>query len=145
MRKFQFQLERVRRWRQEQAALEELKLERAHGQLAALAEQKAGAERSRAESERQVLQQASIDAGELQALDAYRRHVRARIGWIETRRREVGVEVERQRQRVVEARRQAELLERLKAKMFAQWRVAGDREEEALATELYLAKRIRPD
>jgi hypothetical protein len=44
---------------------------------------------------------------------------------------------------VIQARRDAELLERLKRKALAEWQAASDREQESLATELYLAKRVR--
>ena len=81
-----------------------------------------------------------MEAGELQALDAYRLHVRSRVEKLETRRGEVLAEIERQRERLVEARRRAELLERLKTRMIDAWQAAADREEETLASELYLAK-----
>jgi flagellar export protein FliJ len=140
MKRFEFPLERVRRWRREQAALEELKLQRWHAQLAALGEERVRVENERAASERSILAQASVVAEELQALDAYRAHVRSRIGGIERRRGEVTAEVEKQRERLAEARRRAELLERLKNRMFDAWQAAADREEETLAGELYLAK-----
>jgi flagellar export protein FliJ len=140
MKRFHFPLERVRRWRQEQAAVEELKLQRWYAQLAALGEEKARAENERAASERDVLDRASVEAGELQALDAYRLHVRSRIGGIERRRGEVTAEITKQRERLIEARRRAELLERLKTRMFDAWQTGADREEETLAGELYLAK-----
>lgn len=140
MKKFQFPLDRVRRWREEQAAVEELKLQRWYTQLAALDEERARVENERAASERKVLAQASVEAAELQALEAYRGHVRSRIGGIDKRRGEVTAEIEKQRQRLVEARRRAELLERLKTRMFDAWQAAADGEEETLAGELYLAK-----
>ena len=140
MKRFQFPLDRVRRWRQEQAALEEAKLQRWYAQLAALGEERARVENERAASERNVLGQASVEARELQALDAYRGHARSKIGEIERRRLKTMAEIERQRQRLIEARRRAELLERLKARMFESWQAAADREEETLAGELYLAK-----
>ncbi len=140
MKRFQFPLDRVRRWRAEQAALEELKLERWYVHLAALDQERARTENERAASERNVLVQASVEAGELQALDAYRLHARSRIEKMENRRREVLAQVEKQRLCLMEARRRAELLERLKTRTFDAWRAAADREEETLAGELYLAK-----
>ena len=140
MKRFHFPLDRVRRWRVEQAALEELKLERLYGRLAELASEKRKAQDGRATSERQVLGQASVEAAELQALDVYRLHVRSRIGQIEQGQREVMAQIEEQRQRLIEARRQAELLERLKDKKLGEWRALAAREEETIAGELYLAK-----
>jgi flagellar export protein FliJ len=140
MKRFHFPLERVRRWRAEQAAVEELKLQGLYGRMAALVDEKAKVESERAASEHQVLEQASVEASELQALDAYRWHARNRIAGIEKRQRDVAAQVEQQRQTLMEARRKAELLERLKTKMFEQWRALTDREEETVAAELYLAK-----
>lgn len=140
MKRFHFPLDRVRRWRQEQAGLEELKLQRWYAQLSALSEERARAESERAVNERNVLGQRSVEARELQALEAYRLRVRAAIGGIERRRAEVTAEIEKQRLRLMEARRRAELLERLKSRMFDDWQAAADHEEETVAGELYLAQ-----
>ncbi len=143
MKRFSFPLERVRRWRAGQAALEELKLEQICDQLSRLGEEKRAIESERTRSEREVLGQPSIEATHLQSLDAYRLHVRDKIRDIENSQRQVEVQVEQQRQRVIETRRNAELLERLKGKALEAWQAASDREQETLATELYLAKRVR--
>jgi hypothetical protein len=143
MKRFQFPLDRVRRWRAGQATLEELKLEQLVEQVTKLREEKRGIESARTHSEREVLGQPSIEATQLQSLDAYRLHTRNKIRDIENREREAGAAVEQQRQRVIQARRDAELLERLKRKALDEWQAASDREQETLATELYLAKRVR--
>lgn len=139
MKRFLFPLDRVRRWRAEQASVEELKLERLYGQLGALEDEKRKVASERSASERMVLEQTSMRASELQALDTYRLHARSRIGQIEQGQREVTAEIEVQRQRLIEARRQAELLERLKNKKFEEWQALASREEETIAGELYLA------
>lgn len=143
MKRFIFPPERVRRWREEQVELEVAKLQHLFGQLSALGEEKKRVIAERGRSEKKILEQPSVDAGELHALDAYRLHARAKVGEIERGQQEVSARIEQQRARVIEARRQAELLERLKAKMFAEWRALARHEEETLATELYLAKRVR--
>jgi flagellar export protein FliJ len=139
MKRFLFPLERVRRWRAEQASVEELKLERLYGQLGALENEKRKIASERSASERMVLEQTSMYASELQALDTYRLHARSQIGQIEQGQREVTAEIAQQRQRLIEARRQAELLERLKNKKFEEWQALASREEETIAGELYLA------
>ncbi len=48
-----------------------------------------------------------------------------------------------QRQQVMEARRQFELLDRLQQKAWHEWRAAGNKEQEDLAAELFLAKSVR--
>ena len=143
MKRFSFPLERVRLWRTGQAALEELKLERLREALSKLQQEKQGIQTERASSQRQVLGQPSMDATELQSLDVYRLHTRNRIREIENRERQAAQQADAQRQRVIEARRAAELLDRLRRKAMEEWRTASDREQETLATELYLAKRLR--
>jgi flagellar export protein FliJ len=140
VKRFRFPLDRVRLWREEQATLEEMKLQRLYGEMADLAGEKTRTRDLGAASEREILDQDFIDAGELQALDAFRGHVRGRIGEIERREREVTDEIERQRARLIEASQRAELLKRLKQKQFEQWRALANREEEIVAGELYLAR-----
>jgi len=143
MKRFQFPLDRVRRWRAGQAALEEGKLEQIREQLTRLRQEKRKVEADRTESAREVLGQPAIQATDLENLDAFRLHTRDKIRDIETRERQTEAQAEQQRQRVLETRRAAELLERLKRKALDEWQAASDREQETLATELYLAKRAR--
>ncbi len=143
MKRFSFPLERVRLWRAGQAALEELKLEHLREALSRLQQEKQGIQTERASSHRQVLGQLSIQAAELESLDVYRLHSRNRIREIENRERQAAQQLDAQRRRVIEARRAAELLDRLRRKAMEEWRTASDREQETLATELYLAKRPR--
>jgi len=143
MKRFEFPLDRVRRWRAQQAEIEELKLHQLRDRLAALGVQKLRLELDRATSERAVLGQSSIEASEVQSLEAYRRHTGNKIRDIEVREQQCEEQIREQRQRVIEARQRAELLERLRQKLWEEWREAAGREEENLATELYLAKRRR--
>jgi flagellar export protein FliJ len=143
MKRFSFPLDRVRRWRVEQAALEELKLGQLRQHLAALGREKQRIAILRTRSAQETLGQPSIGAAELQNLDVYRRHLHARLGDVENRERQAAAEIGQQLQRVLAARRNAELLERLKEKSLAEWQAASDREQENLAGELYLAKRAR--
>jgi hypothetical protein len=143
VKRFHFPLDRVRRWRAEQATLEELKLEQLRGQLTALQEEKRRIETERSQSEQEVLRQASMEASELQSLDVYRLHTWTKVRDIESRERQMAAPIEEQRQRVIDAQRNAELLERLKQKARVEWQTASDREQEGLAAELYLARWTR--
>jgi hypothetical protein len=143
MKRFQFPLDRVRRWRSEQASVEELKLGQLRDRLVALGEAKERVALARVQSEREVLGRPFIEACELQSLEDYRLHTRFQIRDIENQQRQCEQQIVTQRQRVIEARQKAELLERLKQKALAEWVAATNREEETLATELFLAKRQR--
>lgn len=143
MKRFHFPLERVRRWRAEQADLEELKLEQLASELNRIRQQKRCIENDRLSNEKEILTQTSIPATDLQNLDDYRVFTRNRIQDAENRERKAEALMIEQRQRVIEARRRAELLERLKRKALEEWEAANDREQEGLAAELYLAKLTR--
>jgi hypothetical protein len=143
MKRFTFPLERVERWRLEQLNLEELKLRQILAERQTLARAK---EQIRHELERvghEVLFRATLEPEDLENLDSFRQHIHARIRGIENRERETEAQIIAQRERVIEARRQFELLNRLRQKALAEWRVAADKEQETLAAEMFLAKTIR--
>lgn len=143
MKCFDFPLERVRRWRAEQAELEELKLEQLAAELNRIRQEKRSVENDRLRSEQEILAQKAIRAEDLRYLEDYRAFTRNKIRDTEARERKVEATILEQRRRVTEARRRAELIERLKRKALDEWETANDREQEALAAELYLAKLTR--
>lgn len=143
MKRFHFPLERVRRWRDGQASLEEMKLEQLRGNVLAVREEKQNIALEGERSEQEILGRLRMEGAELESLDSYRFHVRSRIREIENRERQLSVEVEQQRQKAIEARRQAELLERLKHQALVEWQAASDHEQESFAGELYLARWTR--
>ena len=96
MQRFQFPLDRVRRWRVGQAMLEERKLEQMRENLQALREEKQNIASERSRNEREVLGQPAVEAAQLQSLDAYRLHTRGKIRDIENRERQAEVEVQQQ-------------------------------------------------
>jgi len=140
VKRFAFRLERVRRWRFEQASVEELKLQRLRAELRQLETVRGGLEDELRQSESRVLAQRSIDPVELTSLGSYRSRARQKIRELEEHGRQYAAKIVEQRQRVMEARRQAELLERLRVKAFGEWRAGLDKEQEELASELFLAK-----
>ena len=140
MKRFDFPLDRVRRWRLEQAELEELKLQQLHAELATLGVAKRQIAAEMVQTERELLAQPSMDALELENLGSFRFYVRARIRDFENREQQCQARIDAQLRKVVEARRQSELLERLHQKARGVWRKACDKEQEDLATELFLAR-----
>lgn len=143
MKRFDFPLERVRRWRLEQLNLEELKMQQVLAERRALsrAKQQIRAELDRVR--REVLARPMMESHELKSLDSFRQHVHARMHYFESRERQSEARIVAQRQRVIEARCQFELLDRLRQKALAEWRAAADKEQETLAAEMFLAKSIR--
>jgi flagellar biosynthesis chaperone FliJ len=143
MKAFRFPLEQVRSWRHEQAELEELKLQKIHAELQSLVRLARQVQGEAEQAARSVLSGALVAADELASLDAFREFTRGRLKQIAEQTRQCQERAEQQQKRLIEARRQFELLDRFKKKALAEWRLARDKEQEELAAELFLAKRTR--
>jgi len=143
MKRFDFPLERVRRWRAEQASVEELKLQQLRAELTDLQTEQRQFETEIVQSAQNLLSQPSFDPIELSTLDSYRLYLRYRIRESENMQLQCDAKIAAQRDRVIEARRQFELLDKLHNKAFSEWRAAGNKEQEEMAAELFLAKTVR--
>lgn len=143
MKRFRFPLERVKKWREDQAGLEEMRLQTLYSEIGNLeAEQR----RIAAETEqscRGILRQAAVSAQELSTLEDYRLYAARESRRIAARRRDVEARIVEQRRRVLDARRKCQLLDGLRDKALISWTAAQDKEQEDLAAELFLAKRQR--
>jgi hypothetical protein len=143
MKRFVFPLETVRRWRLEQATLQELKLRQIIAEKQTITAARRQIENEGAQTVQQVLGQPSVPSLELESLDSFRLYVRGRIRDFENQELGCDSRIVEQRNQVLEARRQFELLDRLRQKRFDEWQAAGNKEQEELAAELFLAKSIR--
>ena len=140
MKRFEFPLERVRRWRRSQADLEELKLRRLLADLNTTDRRKRCLLEERTQAEAAVLGRGTAEAEDLAALDTFRHYVRTQSLVLDQIRRQQEEKIGAQRERVIEARRQFELLHRLQQSALADWKAAFNKEQEELASELFLAK-----
>jgi hypothetical protein len=143
MKRFQFPLETVRRWRLERVGIEELKLRQILAEEHKLAATKVQIQSELAQTVQQVIGQGSMQPLELESLDSFRLYVRGRVRNLESQERQCEAKIIEQRNQLLEARRQFELLERLREKAMREWRAAGNKEQEEMAAELFLAKSIR--
>ncbi len=143
MKRFEFRLERVRSWRQEQAELEELRLEHLLIELRRYDEQRMEARAEMARADQSVRGQATVSTGDLALLEMSHQYTRARLQQLENAKRQCQTRIDEQRKLVLEAHRQFELLDRLHQKTLAEWHAARTKEEEELSSELFLAKRSR--
>lgn len=143
MKRFRFPLETARRWRLEQLSFQELKLRQILAEKQALESAKQQIAREASLSTQGVLSQSSMLAVELEELDSFRQYSRGRVQHFENQQKQCESRIIAQREKVMEARRQFELLDRLRQKAWNQWRAAGNKEQEELAAELFLAKSIR--
>lgn len=140
MKRFRFALEPVRRWRQEQARVEEMNLERLREEHAARRRALDALEaRAIAEAET-VLRCQPLEAASLGVLDSYRKYARREAARMSGEIGQWEQRISGQRKRVIEARRQARLLDRLHERHFEKWKMEAAREQEQLAGELFLAR-----
>jgi len=139
MTTFQFRLERVLRWRQAKLELAQFTLSRIAADRTRWDTTLAKLENSRAEAETLILTSHPVTGNELEALASYKENLgrerQAALG----HRRECDRKMEQQRARLLAARREYRLLEKLRQVRRIEWETAVNREFEALASESYLA------
>ena len=143
MKKFRFSLEAALRWRQLKAEQEKAKVEAIAAEIGRIDAAKLALDDEKQQADRSIKQAGSASAGDLHAFDAYVRHAAQRRVMLEGRKVEVRRRLSEQQSFYVDARREAELLEKLKARHRAAWERESDRELETWAGEAYLAKLIR--
>ena len=140
MKRFNFRLEQVRKWRQEQADAEEMRL----GQLNAerLRNQELQREITAAaeESQRKVLAQASVTAEDLGSLEAFHDYAQHEVHRLQAQEAQIDKRIVEQRQKALEAHRSFQLLDGLRDKALLTWTAARDKEQDELGAELYLAQ-----
>jgi hypothetical protein len=145
MKRFNFSLERVRKWRQDQAGIEEMKLQQLYTEMRAVeADRKALVEESD-RSRRAVLAQHYVTAQDLSSLEAFHEYALEQLRRLDTKRREVETHIQAQQARVLEAHRSFQLLDGLRDRALVSWTAAHNKEQEELAAELFLARRSRGD
>jgi hypothetical protein len=127
-------------WRRTQLELEEYRLRQLSAELEGIQREKARLAAERTLAERELLGRAQWDGEDLAAHSAFL----SSLGQQERRMKERELEQERriaaQHERVLEARRNCRLLERLRARAWNAWQAEADRETEALAAEAHLAR-----
>jgi len=144
MKRFEFRLERVREWRFVRMELEQARLEELFGELHSLeaAERRLAAEIEEAERGVQAAAtgQRAVEGHQFVELDEYRLYVRRQEQRLAAQKAEVRERIAAQRERLLLARRDYRLLEKLKEKAFKQWQAGYDKEIENLASEMFLAQ-----
>jgi len=140
MRAFKFSLHRVLEWRRTQLELREneLCLLLATLEELALAAKRLELVKSRAESA--ACHAAVVEARDLWALASYRQRVISELQVLAARRAACERQVEQQRQKLLGARRECLLLEKLEERHLEEWQKEADREIETLAAESFLAR-----
>jgi hypothetical protein len=140
MKRFRFPLDRVRKWRQDQAGLEEMRLRQLYAEIrAAEADRQATLDEDE-RSRRAVLHRQYVAAEDLSSLEAFKKYAVEHIRRLDVRRRALSATIVEQQARVLEAHRSVRLLDGLHDRALLGWTAARDKEQEELAAELYLAR-----
>lgn len=143
MKRFVFSYERVRRFREQQAEIEEARLAALYGERDRLESEQRALTAERAAAEWTVLGARQLSGAEFATLAQYRVASDIRRGRIAEKQDDVRRRVAVQLAVVTEARRRVKLLDHLKDKALAEWQRAADHEIETTAADLHLAKLSR--
>ena len=138
MKKFEFRLNSVLRWRDTQLRLERAKLQeltteetRLKTSLEALATERRAAVNH--------LSRTQVDSLDLRSLSSYMVGAEARTNTLRDKIRKHAAMVQQQRERVISAERNLKLLVKLHNKSHAEWRANVNREIDSAAEESWLA------
>lgn len=144
MKRFAFPLERVRQWRSLQVDLEFTRLQKLFDDRARLDQYAAELERQVRKAEYRLAAAVAagngVDGGQLSRLDDFHIYANRQRHLLTAQREEIDRQIDEQRRRLIGARRDFLLLERLKQKARQAWDQEYSKELESLAGELYLAR-----
>jgi flagellar export protein FliJ len=140
MKKFTFTLDRVREWRERQAALEEARLEKLFAERTFVEHQRDLLEGEVLETATAVAHASAVTSVELTALDEFRRYAAAQRPVFARKLADCDARIAAQRQALTEAKRRFELLDHLRSKKRNKWNKEFAREIEMQASESFLAK-----
>jgi flagellar export protein FliJ len=144
MERFRFSLARVLDWRRQQQQCEEEALAALLAERHALDQARQDVDREASRLRAEPREDGSHLAAELAAAAGYRQVLRRKAAQLLRESEQCAARIAAQRARLLEARRRVRLLERLEAAQRRQWETALSREQETLATDLYLARWRRP-
>jgi len=145
MKRFQFPLQRVFEWRSLQMRSAEEKLTRLQEQQAALVHRENALRAAELKAEVGLLKLPTMDGSDLQSLAAFQVRIRSQRAELQAARARCQAEIVQQRTRVLIARRDFRVLEKLKERRLQSWTYLSDREIENTAAEAYLSRWARLD
>src|SRR6202035_4703589 len=103
MKRFNFRLDQVRRWRQDQAELEEMRLQQLYTELRVMEARRKAIAAEADLSRRKLVTQQSVTAEELSFLEAFRAYANDQIRQLGLKEREMEVRIKEQRRLLMEA------------------------------------------
>ena len=145
MKTFRFPLQRVLEWRALQLRVEEEKLAGLQQQLANLLQLREKLEAERNRSQSHLFASGTAVGSDLQTWALYQARLVKQQEILRTQLLQCEKLTLEQRQRLLKARTDHRVLERLKERRWRQWVYLNDREQEDSAAEAYLSKWSRED
>ena len=145
MKTFRFPLQRVLEWRALQLRVEEEKLAGLQQQLASLLQMREKVAAARNRSQSHLFASGTAAGSDLQTWALYQARLAKQEELLKTQMAQCEKLILEQRQRLLKARTDHRVLERLKERRWRQWVYLNDREQEDTAAEVYLSKWSRED
>ena len=145
MKRFQFSLQRVLEWRSLQMRAAEEKLTRLQEEQSALVHRETALRAAEIKAEMGLLKLPVMDGADLQSLAAFQLKMRSERAELQALEVKNQAEIVAQRNRVLIARRDFRVVEKLRERRLQAWTYLTDREIEATAAENYLARWARSD
>jgi flagellar export protein FliJ len=144
VKRFTFTLARVRDFRRQQLEIEEAKLQKLLVERRELEAESSRLQQEASRTRTSLMVTGSVEAQELVAADLYLRSLAAAQKSHAAKVHDWQARTSKQQAAIVEARRQARLLEKLEQKQVTAWKAEADREQENLSSELFLARWKKP-
>jgi exonuclease VII small subunit len=148
MKRFTFRLERILEWRRSRMEEEQHALERLFAELAHLETEQARLEAALKQARDGVRQAAAcgqaLEAEALVALENFSRRIAGEQRTLAERRTQTERKISEQRARLLAARRDFRVIDKLRERAYRTWERDCARALEALATETYLARWREP-
>ena len=145
MKAFRFPLQRVQDWRALQLKAEEEKLAMLQQRLVSLTQREAALAEALSNFRLNLLAAATMAGSDLQGLAAYQSQVHDERTALKQSRAACQTLIAVHIQRVLKARQDYHVLEKLKEKQWKEWSYRSDLEVESTAAEAYLAKWPLPE
>jgi flagellar export protein FliJ len=140
---FRFSLERVLELRRVQLQAEEEKLARLQQQLEGIDQRVNAIASTELKSEWALRKMPAVAASDLHTLSDFQARVRKVQAALAVEKQQVTKEIQAQRARLLNARREFRVIEKLKERRFKVWQYQADREIEGLAADAHNSKLIR--
>src|SRR5581483_3869877 len=145
MKAFRFPLQRVLEGRALQLRVEEEKLAGLQQRMASLVQAQEKLEAARSQSEARLFASGAAAGSALQSWALYQARLAKQQDALKQQLLQCEKSIAEQRQRLLKARTDHRVLEKLKERRWRQWMYLNDRELESTAAEVYLSRWGRED